>query len=148
MARIVGCAFGWRAALQSVPRLAASAATAAPPSFFGASVLPALREQCLARSDVSFDEIRPPRTDRLVEFARFAAQQEEIIPRSKSLVFQQLQRTSSGAFFEAQLQATDLAHIRREALVDREFLRLHVEDVVHRAMQCGYRIFAVRFKFL
>src|SRR5579859_1026963 len=90
MARVVGCAFGLRAALHSVARFAAPRATAAPPSFSGASVLPALREQSLPRSDVSFDELRPPRSDRLFEFARFAAQQEEIIPRSKSLVFQQL----------------------------------------------------------
>src|ERR1700729_3259202 len=72
LAHVVCCAVDCRAALHSLARFAVPGATAAPPSFFGAPVLPALREQQFARGSVSFDELRPPRTSRLVEFARFA----------------------------------------------------------------------------
>ncbi|CAM2144817.1 hypothetical protein PT2222_160170 [Paraburkholderia tropica] len=102
----------------------------------------ALREQGFARGRVAADEIGPPLADFGVELARFAAQQQEIIARAETRMLQQLDGAAA-ALFEAQLQAPDFAHIRREAAMDRQFLRLRVDHVVHRAVQRRHREFAL-----
>gem|GEM_PF-5173865 len=101
-----------------------------------------LRHQAFAFARFGLVEGAPPFAEFGVEFARGAAQQQEVVAGAEARIFQQFIRRAAGAAFEARLHGPDVAHVGGDAALQGQVLGLRFQHVVGGQVQRRDRRFA------